>query len=367
MIYLDSAATSLQKPSAVKQAVLKAMGSMASPGRGGHPPAMAAAECVYQCRMEAAALFAVEEAEQVVFTSNASHALNLAIHSLIRPGQRVLMSGFEHNAVSRPLAVSGANVRVVGRELFDADRVLQDFTENLNWADAVVCTQVSNVFGFVLPIEEISSLCRARGIPLIVDAAQSAGILDVNMKKWGAAFVAMPGHKGLMGPQGTGILLCNHETIPLLYGGSGSDSRLTTMPDYLPDRLEAGTHNIPGIAGLFEGIRYVRRLGVARILQHEQRLLRLAIHELSGAPLELFCGPDQIGLLSVRSPELDCESLAARLGQAGICVRAGLHCAPIAHESAGTLDTGTLRISFSPFLRGEEVIGACRKLKSFFR
>ena len=365
MIYLDSAATSLIKPASVGRAVLRAMRTMASPGRGAHAPAMLAAETVYACREAAALLFHVPDPSRVVFTLNATHALNIAIQSLVRPGARVLISGFEHNAVTRPLCALGAELRVAGRRLFDPADTLRAWREALPGAEAAVCTMVSNVFGYVLPIAEIAALCRAAGVKLIVDASQAAGVLPVDFESLGAAFVAMPGHKGLLGPQGTGLLLCGEDGVPLLLGGSGSESRLQTMPEALPEHLEAGTHNVAGIAGLLEGIRYVTETGSEEILARETLLLRRAVGCLTGGGLELFTGPEgtQCGVLSLRCPRMDCEELAAGLARRGICVRAGLHCAPTAHESAGTLETGTLRLSFSPFLTEGELLAACSVLR----
>ena len=365
MIYLDSAATSLIKPASVGRAVQRAMRTMASPGRGAHAPAMLAAETVYACREAAALLFHVPDPSRVVFTLNATHALNIAIRSLVRPGARVLISGFEHNAVTRPLCALGAELRVAGRRLFDPADTLRAWREALPGAEAAVCTMVSNVFGYVLPIAEIAALCRAAGVKLIVDASQAAGVLPVDFESLGAAFVAMPGHKGLLGPQGTGLLLCGEDGVPLLLGGSGSESRLQTMPEALPEHLEAGTHNVGGIAGLLEGIRYVTETGSEEILARETLLLRRAVGCLTGGGLELFTGPEgtQCGVLSLRCPRMDCEELAAGLARRGICVRAGLHCAPTAHESAGTLETGTLRLSFSPFLTEGELLAACSVLR----
>ncbi len=365
MIYLDNAATTLIKPLPVRQAMDRALLCMASPGRGSHPPAMLAAETVYDCRCAAAELFRVPEPEQVVFTMNATHALNIAIRSLAGPGTRTVISGYEHNSVTRPLAELGAEVREARGRLFDARAVLEDFERLLPGAELAVCTHVSNVFGFVLPIYEIARLCRERGVPLIVDASQSAGVLELDMARLGAAFVAMPGHKALFGPQGTGLLLCGARGKPLMQGGSGSDSIAQHMPDYLPDRLEAGTHNVCGIAGLLAGLQYVRDKGTENILRQERELLTLAIEELTGSGLELFTGaPEaQCGVLSLRSRRLDCESVAEALAAEGICVRSGLHCAPAAHRSAGTLKTGTVRLSFSPFVTADQVRTACGVLR----
>ena len=367
MIYLDNAATTMIKPAGVEMAVLDAMRTMASPGRGGHPPAMRAAQTVYDCRAEAAELFNIKDPVQVVFTMNATHALNIAIKSMARSGMRVVMSGFEHNSVSRPLAATGADIVIAGRNLFDRDAVLRDFQEKIPGAGLVVCTHVSNVFGFILPIYEIADICRKNSVPLIVDASQSAGILDVDMQRLGAAFVAMPGHKALFGPQGTGILLCGQNGVPLMQGGSGSDSIPQHMPDYLPDRLEAGTHNVCGIAGLMAGIRYVKEKGTFNILRHEQQLLGIMKSELEGSGLELFTGSDesQCGVLSIRHRDMDCETIAQELAEREVCVRSGMHCAPKAHESAGTLKSGTVRFSFSPFVTGQQVKNACTALKDF--
>ena len=365
MIYLDSAATTLLKPLSVERAMTDAMRRCASPGRGGHRPSMLAAETVFDCRAAAAELFGLEEPERVVFTMNATHALNIAIFSLVKPGTRVLISGFEHNSVTRAVRAAGAEIRVAGRKLFDPADTVRTFAESLDWADAAVCTHVSNVFGYILPIREIAALCRQQGKPLIVDASQSAGILELNQRELGAAFIAIPGHKGLFGPQGTGLLLCGREGEPLLHGGSGSESLLQEMPRYLPDRLEAGTHNVCGIAGLLAGIRYVQETGTARILQHEQQLLHRAAEDLRGSGCELFTRSEdcQCGVLSLRMPGKDCAELAQALAERGICVRAGLHCAPTAHESAGTLDTGTVRLSFSPFVTEGQTDAACAILR----
>ena len=226
MIYLDSAATTFQKPLSVSYAMQRAMRTMSSPGRGGYAAARAAEETAFRCRSLAAELFGVPSPEQVVFTSNATHALNIAIRSLVPEGGRVAVSGYEHNAVTRPLHALGARIKVAASPLFDRAALLRAFENSISpELDAVVCTHVSNVFGFVLPIEEIAALCRAEGVPLIVDASQSAGILPFELDTLGAAFIAMPGHKGLYGPQGTGLLLCAHDAAPLLYGGTGSASR----------------------------------------------------------------------------------------------------------------------------------------------
>lgn len=355
MIYLDAAATTVQKPAAVARAVSHAIAHMASPGRGGHRQSMLAADTVFACRAEAAQLFHVEEPDHVVFTMNATHGLNIAIKSLVNPGDTVLISGYEHNAVTRPLAaIPQVSVEVADDRLFDPNVTLRRFEEKLTSDVAcVVCTHVSNVFGYVLPVQEIAELCARKRVPFILDASQSAGALPVDMECLGAAFIAMPGHKGLYGPQGTGILLCGHEARTLMEGGTGSNSIRQEMPSFLPDRLEAGTHNAAGIAGLLEGIRFVRTRGEDVILAHERQLAAYCAELLKKIPgvtvyaaPRLFC---QAGVLSFRMEGIDCEAVSAYLGERGIAVRAGLHCAPLAHQSAGTLDSGTVRVSFSAF------------------
>lgn len=362
MIYLDSAATTLQKPAAVSNAMRMALSHMATPGRGGHRPAALAAQTAFACREKAAKLFDVDAPEHVVFTFNATHGLNIAIKSLVKPGSTVLISGYEHNAVTRTLAaIKNVKIRVADGPLFRPDLLLSRFEELLtNEVGTVICNHVSNVFGYVLPVPEIAALCRAKKIPLIVDASQSAGCLPVSLGEWGAAFVAMPGHKGLYGPQGTGLLLCAEDAVqPLLEGGTGSTSARQEMPDFLPDRLEAGTQNITGIAGLLEGMRFVEQRGAEAVLEHERRLALRAVRGLERVPgVEVFAAPNllnQTGVVSFRASAADCEAIGERLGEAGIAVRAGLHCSPLAHRSAGTFESGTVRVSFSAFNQPWEV------------
>ena len=368
MIYLDSAATSLQKPAAVRYAVSEAMRTMSSPGRGGYASAMLAADTVLDCRAALADLFCVRELEQVVFTSSATHGLNIAIRSLVKPGDKVVISGYEHNAVWRPLRGIGADVRVAASPLFEPEAAVEAFRRALPGAKAAVCCQVSNVFGYILPVERIAGLCRDYGVPLIVDASQAAGSVGLDFEKTGCAFAAMPGHKGLLGPQGTGVLLCRDEDVePLFYGGTGSVSQLAEMPDFLPDRLEPGTHNVPGIAGLLAGVRWLRQKTCPALLAHEQELLAAFSERLSAnGRIRQFRAADpacQAGVLSLQLDGLDCEEAAARLAERDIAVRAGLHCAPLAHATAGTLEEGTVRFSFSPFNTFREVLAAAEAVE----
>ena len=346
MIYLDNGATSLHKPPAVARAMADAMNRCANPGRGGYGAAMEAARAVYHCRETAAHLFGCEP-EQVVFTANGTHGLNIAIRSLVKPGDRVVITGFEHNAVTRPLQLLGATVTVAGRRLFDRADTLRKWEAALKQGqDAAVFTHVSNVFGYILPVQEMAALCRRYGVPFVVDAAQSAGMLNVNLRSLGADFIAMPGHKGLLGPQGTGLLLCGRVPEPLLAGGTGSESARQEMPGFLPDRAEPGTLNVPGIAGLDAAMGYLRQCGIRDLFCRAQSAAKTCARELENRGYTVFSGPDQAGTVSFLPKDGDCEMVAERLGRQGIAVRAGLHCAPLAHESAGTLKTGTVRVSF---------------------
>lgn len=352
MIYLDNAATTLEKPPCVSKAVVNAMTCCASPGRGGHQAAINAADILFRCREKAAELFGVPQADDIVLTHNATHGLNIAIFTLVKPGGKVVISGYEHNAVTRTLhSIPDIEVKVVNSPLFDAGAAIAGFESAITTEiDAVICNHVSNVFGYVQPIEQIAAICRARNVPLIVDASQSAGIFPVSMSNLGAAFVAMPGHKGLYGPQGTGLLLCGRKPEPLLHGGTGSDSHLQNMPEYLPDRLEAGTQNVCGAAGLLAGMNFISRYGLDRIEQHEKKLCHYLADQLKQIPgMRVFKGHDQGGVLSFFVEGKDCEIIGELLASEGIAVRSGFHCAPLAHRTAGTHNSGTIRVSFSVF------------------
>ena len=362
MIYFDSAATTFQKPASVAAAMWEALASMSSPGRGGYPAAMAAADAAFDCRSELAELYGLKNPEQVVFTMNATHALNIAVKTLVSPGGRVVISGYEHNAVTRPLAALEADVTIAEAPLFYPEAVSESFAGLVDGGvDAVICSHVSNVFGFIQPVEAVAAVCRTQGVPLIVDDSQAAGVLPLNLTELGAAFIAMPGHKGLYGPQGTGVLLCGEGVNPctLLEGGTGSLSIQQEMPEFLPDRLEAGTHNMPGIAGLLAGVRYVRRRGLEAICLRERQLAHMAAEELRGLPgVTVYAQQGlhaQAGVLSFTAEGWETEALGQALAERGIAVRAGLHCAPLAHRSAGTLGSGTVRLSFSDFNTPEEV------------
>ncbi len=360
MIYLDNAATALIKPREVGVAMANAVSTMSSPGRGGHRYAMNAAECAFKCREKAAEMFNTPDAEHVVFTFNATHGLNIAIRSLVKQRDRVLVSGYEHNSVMRPLELIGADVQVCRSELFEPESTLLAFEQGITRDTAcVVVNHVSNVFGYVLPVERIGAMCREYGVPFVVDASQSVGVIKVDFKELDAEFVAMPGHKGLYGPQGTGVLLCGDRAKPIIAGGTGSGSASRKMPDYLPDMLEAGTHNMPGIAGLSAGLDYIKRVGREKILCHEQELVSMTKKGLSRIKnVETYAskyGYAQAGVIAFNIRGLSSEKVGEELGDRGIAVRAGLHCSPEAHKTVGTFETGAVRVSFSAFSKKRDV------------
>ena len=368
MNYLDNAATTLVKPRAVGEAVHRALTGAAGYARGGYAAAQRAGDLVYDCREQAAALFGLYDPSRVIFTQNATHALNIAIHALARPGMKVAVSGFEHNAVMRPLALHGIDPAVLHTPLWQPERMVQEVRRALGeGTELFILNHVSNVFGAVCPLDEIGRLLSAVGVPLILDASQSAGVLELDVSRCPClAAVCMPGHKALYGPMGTGLLLALDDRLasrPLMAGGTGSLSESMNQPDFLPDALESGTPNVPGIAGLAAGIAFVRAVTPAHIAGQERRL----VHELARAlsresKIECFAGKKQTGVLSFRVPGTPSEVLADMLSDEGVCTRAGLHCVPLAHRTAGTEDTGTVRLSLSFYSTARQLEQAADKV-----
>lgn len=357
MIYFDNAATTLVKPKQVYWAVSAAMRTAAGAGRSGHRPAMHAGQLIYDCREAVARLFRLDDCTRVIFTYNATYALNLAIHALCRTDTCAAVTGYEHNSVVRPLTERGTEYIVLESPLFDGAAMVTAAEKAIGLgANLFIVNHVSNVFGAVAPLAALDALLTAHGIPMILDASQSAGILDIDVSRYTSlAAVCMPGHKALYGPQGTGILLALSDELraPLLQGGTGSVSSDIRQPDFLPDRFESGTLNAPGIAGLAEGVRFILRVEQDTILRRERKLLHALADGLRGVPgTEVFAADDeraQCGVLSFRRADFGCEELAEALAARGICVRAGLHCSPLAHRSAGTLASGTVRASVGYF------------------
>ena len=376
MVFLDNAATSYLKPPSVRQAVVEALAECASSGRGGYAATRAAEERVFKTRYALAQLYGLAQPGQVSFCYNATAALNMAIKGLAGAG-RVVISGFEHNAVARPVrALRGPDGFTVARSpLFDPEAMLRAFDAALTPDTTLaVCCHVSNVFGFIAPVEALDALCYARGIPLVIDASQSSGLIIPDVKALRATqFLCMPGHKGLYGPQGTGVAL-HIGDLPcatLIEGGTGSNSAELTQPEFEPDRFESGTLNVPGIAGLYAGVRFVQKRTPERLLAQERALAQNAIAELRRMPgVHVFSPPDPSvfsGVFSFTIEDRECEEIAAAFASAGIAVRAGLHCAPLAHQSAGSFPGGTVRVSPGAFTTSGDMEKLCRAVRAFLR
>ena len=361
MIYLDNAATSFPKPDSVTASMYNAARCFgANPGRGGHRLSMKAGERVFACREKLAEHFGCES-ERVAFTNNCTTALNTAIKGLLREGDHVVISSLEHNSVLRPvhkLAGRGIITYSVARvNPLDDNETLRSFALHVREnTRAVICTHVSNVFGTVLPVDKLCAFCKARGILFILDAAQSAGSHSISLKGQGIDIMCIPGHKGLLGPMGTGAILFGDGTEigELTEGGTGSHSLSESQPDVYPDRLESGTVNMPGIAGLYEGIRAVERFGGERaVLEKESELIRLLREDLSVIPsVSVYTemqGGKSSNVLSFNLGDLHSEMVSSMLDKDGIAVRAGYHCSYLAHKSYGTGEKGCVRVSTGIF------------------
>lgn len=372
MIYLDNAATSFPKPRCVTEAVMRCLTQYCgNPGRGAHPLAMASAEAIYTCRESLAAFLGLNAPESIVFTANTTYALNFALKGLLRRDTHVLISELEHNAVRRPLCALQRE-RHVRFETFPVlGLTAQEITKGIARritpdTSAVICTHASNICSLSLPLTEIGALCLARGLLFVVDAAQSAGHLPIDMRSMHISALAAPAHKALYGIQGAGLLALGEGVLPevLLQGGSGVDSLSETMPSMPPERYEAGTLSTPAIVGLSAGLAFIRERGLESITLHERMLFEAAKERLTAlGDVRIFL-PDVAGavLLFAREHE-DAEQTAARLAADGICVRAGYHCAPLAHHALGTPKGGAVRISFSPFNTVAELDALWRALR----
>ncbi len=352
--YLDHAATSWPKPQPVLDAVLYALTDAGgNPGRAAHSLGLAASRLILESRIDVASLLGVRDSKDLAFVPGCTFGLNLALKGLLRPGDRVVVGSTEHNAVSRPLnalAAQGVRVDIVPSD--EAGRVDPDaFESAVNQAPtrAVVCQHASNVLGTIQPVGDLADIAHAAGAVLIVDGAQAAGHLRLDLTALGADVYVASGHKGLLGPQGVGVLYLAPGTEPaeLLQGGSGSDSEAPLQPLTRPDRYEAGTPNTPAIAGLGAAARVLSAEGDA-IRAEETRLTRMLHEGLLEVPgirvLGPPCAEGRVPVVSVVHAEVEADRIAFELDVTfGIAVRAGLHCAPWAHQTAGTSDTGAVR------------------------
>lgn len=363
MIYLDNAATTYPKPPAVVSAVSRCMQEYGgNPGRGSHRLAMLAAECVYACREMAAQFFGVDDPTKVVFTLNTTFALNTAIKSIACPGDHFLIGNMEHNSVLRPIERL-ARDGVIDYDIFDVRGAPCDVVKRLAKlvrpnTRAVVCAHASNVCNISAPIQPIAEFCHARGIALIVDGAQSAGVLPIDLAQTPVDFLCVPGHKGLYGPQGCGLMIVNEGLRclqTLVEGGSGIHSLDRDMPQELPERFEAGTLPTPAIAGLCEGIRWVTKTGSESIHSHECDLWMRLYSDLSSMNCVRIYDDTPGPILLFNVDSVPPSVIAAELNRAGICVRPGLHCAPLAHQMLNTGKDGAVRVSFGAMNTAKEV------------
>ena len=371
MIYLDNAATTWPKPKEVAEAVAACIEAVpGTPGRGSHQGARQAARIAFEAREEIAALFDVDDATRIAFCGNATQALNTALFGLLQPGDVVVTSSWEHNAVVRPLHVLEQK-GVVIRKIPPTQEGPLDLTaleEALPGAKALVLTHASNVTGAILPLQEAAALAARHGCLVIVDAAQTAGVEEIKAS-WGLHVIAFAGHTGLRGPQGTGGLYVAPQVSvkPLIFGGTGSRSEEREQPSFYPDCLESGTLNTPGLAGLLAGVRFVRTTGMEKIRYRESELaekLRTALRKMQGISMKgEKQGQLQTAVLSFTVEGIDSNVAALWLEEkAGIICRAGLHCAPWAHEALGTLETGTIRLSPGYFNTDAEIEAAIKAL-----
>ena len=361
MIYFDNAATTFPKPVAVKRAMMNALDRCGNPGRGGHVLGRESDRIIYDCRTAVAELFGIQDETKIIFTQNATYALNIAIKSVLHNGGHAVIGGYEHNSVVRPLeAMDNVTYDIAYSTLFDCQDAYEKIAALVNEQTVcVVLNHVSNVFGNVLPIEKVDQLCHEKGIKLILDISQSAGNMKINANNFkSVSFLCMPGHKGLYGPSGTGVLVCCKEDMlySIAEGGTGSNSSEFTQPDFLPDMLESGTPNFIGIAGLLEGVRYVKQNGEENIAKYKKELIEFFYKNMpQSEKIKIFYDKEQKALISFTAYEKN-QQLFEELTAQGFCLRSGMHCSPIAHKSAGTAEHGTIRVSFSRFNNKLEVM-----------
>lgn len=361
MIYLDNAATTFPKPPEVIEEVQRCIETYCgNPGRGSHRLALEASEKIFACRESISDLFSVGAPERVFFTLNTTYALNTVIKGLARRGDRVLISDMEHNSVFRPV-YRLAKDRIAGFDIFGTHTDKSPVTEAARLIGRktrmLVCTHCPNLTSAVLPIRELGALCRKNGIIFVVDAAQSAGHMPIDMKKDNIDVLCLPGHKGLYGIQGCGAVCLGEGIVPdsLVEGGNGINSLEGGMPDFPPERFEAGTMPTPAIAGLDEGIKAVREFGIDNVREHEERLFnayRERLESVGGVKIYDADSPGSVLLFSVDN--IPSEKVAAHLAKHGICVRGGYHCSALGHRTLGTPPGGAVRISFGIFNKTEE-------------
>lgn len=374
MIYLDNAATSYPKPEQVYSVVMDHMRNFgANPGRSGHKLALQSGRRIFKTRELAAKLFNIDNPMQIVFTSNGTDSLNLAIKGVLNKGDHVITSSMEHNSVLRPIksleskGVENTIIQCDSQGCINLNDIKKAIKSNTKM---IVLTHGSNLTGTMMPIKEVGKIAKEAGILFLVDAAQTGGIYNIDVKEMNIDLLALPGHKGLLGPQGTGILYIR-EGLKVMHfkeGGTGSRSEDLTQPEMMPDRYESGTANAPGITGLGAGIEFILEEGLEKIRNHEKELTQYFINELEKIEVVKIYGPKdaekQGAVVSINIGSEDSSEIAYILDSAfNIAVRSGLHCAPLAHKTIGSFEQGTVRFGIGYFNTKEDIDKAIQAIK----
>ena len=361
-VYLDNAATTFPKPKQVVDAMYNYMLNIGgNAGRGNYSNSLQSNRCLYDARETICNFFGYDNPSNVIFTNNVTTSLNMLIKGLLKPGDHVITSSMEHNSVMRPL-IDCKNSIHIDLDIVNADSKgfvsVDDIEKSIrSETKLVIITQASNVTGSIQNIKQIGKLCKDNGIFFIVDSSQGAGVLDINMKLTHADAIAFTGHKSLLGPQGIGGFIIddnlNKNCLSILQGGTGSLSYSLEQPDFLPDKFECGTHNLPGIVGLSESIKFINSIGLNEINEHNKYLLKYLLNGLMNiSGLKVYgdtSGDNSTTCVSINSDSLDASELGYLLENEGIKTRCGLHCSPLAHKTIGTYPNGTVRLSLSYF------------------
>lgn len=358
MIYFDNSATTLIKPYKVSNTLYNLCNTVGNFGRSGHKPSMLSSDIMFNTRNKLCDFFNFDKPENIIFSYNATYALNIAIKGFIK-NCTVLTSSYEHNSTIRPLnSLENVNIKIIESDLYNQEQFLDNFKKNIDDdTKFAVINHISNVFGYILPIKEIDEICFANNIKLILDISQSAGIIPINLSEFKSVIaVCMPAHKSLYGTMGLGVLIILDNCIkPFIEGGTGSLSNSVIQPDFLPDMLEAGTPNIPAIGALYYGIEYLEK--TSNIQKKLFDYTKNFANELKNQQDTIVFFNDDIKtqscVISFYNKNIDNEILASKLAHYDICTRAGYHCSPLAHKSAKT--NGTIRASFSTFNKNSEI------------
>ncbi len=377
MIYFDNAASSFPKPPGVIYGVSKWIKQNgANPGRSGHKLSIDAAAEVFETRLALSEMFGIDDCENIAFVPNATYGLNMLIQGLLQEGDHVITTVFEHNSVLRPLfymqKTKKVDIDICDVDLYNDDVTVKNIVDKIkNNTKLVVCTQCSNVCGKVLPIKKISSQLPSN-IKFIVDGSQGAGIIPINLKKDSIDYYCAPSHKGLLGIQGSGFIAINSE-VPdvIISGGTGSESANLFQPDFMPDAFESGTLATPSILSIKEGIKFIKSYGIENIYQQKRKLTIYAyekLEKIDGVKTYINATKSQfVGIAFFNVENKTSDEVANYLSDCGICVRSGIHCAPLTHKKFGTNNIGAVRVSFSIFNNYRQIDELIKKLNNYIK